>query len=78
MNAKELIIYITQGLVDNHHAVSVNEIKAAQTPIFELKVAKQDLGKIIGRKGRTADAMRTILQSVAAKHERRMSLEIIE
>jgi len=78
MNAKELIIYIAQGLVDNHQAVSVTEIKGTQSTVYELKVAKQDLGKIIGRQGRIADALRTILQSIAARTKRRISLDIIE
>ena len=78
MNAKELIQYIALALADNHSCVSVNEIEGAQTTVFELKVAKEDLGKIIGKQGRNADAIRTILQSVSAKNKRRMSLEIIE
>lgn len=78
MNTKELIIYIAQGLVDNHQAVSVTEVKGAQTTVYELKAAKRDLGKIIGRQGRIVDALRTILHSIAAKTKRRISLEIIE
>jgi predicted RNA-binding protein YlqC (UPF0109 family) len=78
MNAKQLVQYVALALVDNPHAVSINEIIGAQTTILELKVAKQDVGKIIGKQGRTADAIRTILISISAKTRRRISLEIIE
>ncbi|MBU4604264.1 MAG: KH domain-containing protein, partial [Proteobacteria bacterium] len=56
---KELIRYIAQALVDNPDQVSVNEIEGEQTSVIELKVAKEDLGKVIGKQGRTARAMRT-------------------
>ncbi|MGD9365299.1 MAG: KH domain-containing protein [Desulfobacteraceae bacterium] len=75
---KELIHYIVQALVDNPEAVSVNEIEGSQTTVFELSVAKSDLGKVIGKQGRTAQAIRTILMAVSAKIKKRMVLEIIE
>ena len=78
MNVKELVQYIAQAVVDNPDAVSVNEIEGAQATILELKVAKQDLGKIIGKQGRTAGAIRMILSSAAGKTKRRITLEIIE
>ncbi len=78
MNVKELVQYIAQALVDNPDAVSINEIEGAQAVILELKVAKQDLGKIIGKQGRTAGAIRTILNSAAGKIKKRITLEIIE
>ena len=78
MNVKELVQYIAQALVDNPDAVAVNEIEGAQATILELKVAKQDLGKIIGKQGRTAGAIRTVLNSAVGKNKRRITLEIIE
>jgi uncharacterized protein len=75
---KELIQYIAQALVDNPDAVSVTEIEGNQTSVLELKVAKEDLGKVIGKQGRTARAMRTILTAASAKVKKRMVLEILE
>ncbi len=78
MPIKELIQYIAQGLVDNHYNVSVNEIVGVQTMVLELKVAKNDLGKVIGKHGRNAQAIRTILGAISAKINKRVVLEIIE
>ncbi|MCP4747903.1 MAG: KH domain-containing protein [Desulfobacteraceae bacterium] len=78
MDFKMLIQYIAQALVDSPNYVSVNEITGAQTTVFELKVAKEDLGKVIGKQGRTAEAMRNILYSASAKHRKRVLLEIVE
>jgi predicted RNA-binding protein YlqC (UPF0109 family) len=75
---KELIKYIAQALVDNPDEVSVSEIEGNQTSVLELKVAKEDLGKVIGKQGRTARAMRTILSAASAKVKKRSVLEIIE
>ncbi|OGP62647.1 MAG: RNA-binding protein [Deltaproteobacteria bacterium RBG_13_49_15] len=75
---KELIKYIAQALVDNPEQVSVNEVEGNQTSVLELKVAKEDLGKVIGKQGRTARAMRTILSAASAKVKKRTVLEIIE
>ena len=75
---KELISYIAQALVDNPEQVAVNEVKGNQTSILKLKVAKKDLGKVIGKQGRTAQAMRTILSAASAKVKKRTVLEIIE
>ena len=63
---QKLIKYIAQALVDNQDAVDVQEVKAQQTLVLELRVAKEDLGKVIGKKGRTAQAMRTILSCASA------------
>ena len=60
---KDLIKYIAQALVDNPDDVSVDEVEGNQTSVLELKVAKEDLGKVIGKQGRTARAMRTILSA---------------
>jgi predicted RNA-binding protein YlqC (UPF0109 family) len=75
---KELIKYIAQALVDNPDEVSVTEVEGNQTSVLELKVAKEDLGKVIGKQGRTARAMRTILSAASAKIKKRTVLEIIE
>ena len=75
---KDLISYIAQALVDRPEEVSVNEIEGNQTSVLELKVAKEDLGKVIGKQGRTARAMRTILSAASAKIRKRSVLEIIE
>ena len=75
---KELISYIAQALVDHPEEVSVTEVEGNQTSVLELKVAKEDLGKVIGKQGRTARAMRTILGAASAKMKKRTVLEIIE
>jgi predicted RNA-binding protein YlqC (UPF0109 family) len=75
---KDLIKYIAQALVDNPEEVSVAEVEGNQTSVLELKVAKEDLGKVIGKQGRTARAMRTILSAASAKIKKRTVLEIIE
>jgi hypothetical protein len=75
---KELIEYIAKLLVDNPEEVSVTEIEGEQTSVIELKVAKEDLGKVIGKQGRTARAMRTILGAASAKMKKRSVLEILE
>ncbi len=75
---KKLIKYIAKAMVDYPEQVTVTEVAGSQTLVLELKVAKEDLGKIIGKQGRTARAMRTILSAAAAKTKKRTVLEIIE
>ena len=75
---KELVKFIEQSLVDNTEQVQVNEIEGEQTSVIELKVAKEDLGKVIGKQGRTARAMRTILSAASTKIRKRAVLEILE
>ncbi len=75
---KELIEFIAQSLVDAVEKVEINEISGTQTTVIELKVAKEDVGKVIGRNGRTADAIRTILNCGAAKLNKRYILHIID
>ncbi|MCD6305466.1 MAG: KH domain-containing protein [Deltaproteobacteria bacterium] len=75
---KELILYIAKALVDKPEEVTVTEIEGEQTSVIELKVAKEDLGKVIGKQGRTARAMRTILSAASTKIKKRSVLEIIE
>jgi predicted RNA-binding protein YlqC (UPF0109 family) len=75
---KELIDYMARALVDNPDQVKVSEIEGEQTSVLELRVAKEDLGKVIGKQGRTARAMRTILSAASTKIRKRAVLEIIE
>ena len=75
---RELIKYIAQALVDSPELVEVSEVEGNQTSVLELKVAKEDLGKVIGKQGRTARAMRTILSAASAKLKKRSVLEILE
>ena len=75
---KELITYIARSLVDRPEQVSVVEVQGNHTLVLELTVAKEDLGKVIGKQGRTAMAMRTILSAVSSKMKKRTVLEIIE
>ena len=75
---KELIQYIAKALVDQPEEVFVSEIAGENTSVIELKVAKEDLGKVIGKNGRTARAMRTILSAASTKIRKRSVLEIIE
>jgi hypothetical protein len=78
MEMKDLISYIAKALVDKPEEVFVTEIEGEQTSVLELKVAKEDLGKVIGKQGRTARAIRTILSASSAKLRKRSVLEIIE
>lgn len=75
---KTLVEYIAKSLVDRPDQVQVNEIEGEQTSVLELKVAKEDLGKIIGRQGRTARAMRTIIGAASIRSNKRAVLEILE
>ena len=75
---KEFIEYIVKNLVDNPDAVRLNEIGGTHTLIIELSVDKSDIGKIIGKKGKTINAIRTLLMSVASRNDMRVSLEILE
>ena len=75
---KDLVKYIAQALVDNPDEVSVSEVEGEQTSVIELRVSKEDLGKIIGKHGRTAQSIRTILSAASAKNRKRAVLEIVE
>jgi len=75
---KELIEFIAKALVDNPEQVKVSEIEGEKTSVIELSVSKDDLGKVIGKQGRTARAMRTILSAASTKVRKRAVLEIIE
>ena len=75
---KELIKRIAESLVDYPDQVSVKEIQGDRLVVYELNVAKSDMGKIIGKKGRNVDAIRTILRAVAVKLRKRVLLELVE
>jgi uncharacterized protein len=75
---QQLISYVARNLVDDPNAVAVSEVEEDQAAVLELRVAKEDLGKVIGKQGRTARAMRTILSAAATKVHRRVILEIME
>jgi uncharacterized protein len=75
---KDLLIEIAKALVDNPEQVKVNEVKGRSTTVLELSVAKEDLGKVIGKQGRNAQAIRTLLSSSAGKLRKNVVLEIIE
>ncbi len=75
---KELIEYIAKALVDNPEEVHVSEVEGEVTSVIELRVAKTDLGKVIGKEGKTARAMRTLLTAASTKIKKRAVLEIIE
>lgn len=75
---KDLLELIVKQLVDFPDDVNVNEIAGEQTSVFELRVNKGDLGKVIGKQGRTARAIRTLLSAAAVKDSKRVMLEIID
>jgi len=75
---KEFVAYIVKNLVDHPDKVQINEIGGTQTLIIELSVEKSDIGKIIGKKGKTINAIRTLLMSVASRNGIRVNLEILE
>ncbi len=75
---KDMVLYIAKNLVDHPEDVTVNEISGSQTLILELHVNPRDLGKIIGRQGRTAKALRTLVNAAGLKSGRKVVLEIID
>jgi uncharacterized protein len=75
---KELVQYLAKSLVSNPEAVEVKEILNDDASVLELKVAKEDLGRIIGKQGRTAKSIRTLLNAAASRGNRKIVLEIVE
>ena len=75
---EKLLKRIVQALVDHPEQVVISAIEGKQSLVLEIKVAKEDMGKIIGKQGRTAQAMRTILSAASGKTKKRITLEIIE
>jgi predicted RNA-binding protein YlqC (UPF0109 family) len=78
LSLKDLVEFMAKSLVDKPDEVEVNEIVGEQTTVVELKVAKEDLGKVIGKLGRTARSMRTILNAASTKLHKRSVREIVE
>ncbi len=74
----ELVEYIAKSLVDNPEKVDVNEIEGSKSVIIELRVADEDMGKIIGKQGRIAKAIRTVVKASAIKQNKRVVVEIIQ
>lgn len=74
----ELVEYIAKALVDNPDEVSVKEVEGSQSVIIELKVAQEDMGKVIGKQGRIAKAIRTVVKAAAIKENKRVIVEIIQ
>ena len=75
---KDLLTKIVQAVVDNPEQVSVNEIEASHTTVLELRVAKEDMGRVIGKQGRNANAIRHLLYAASGKARKRYMLEIVE
>ena len=75
---KDLLIRISKALVDNPEQVQVNEIVSTQTVVLELSVAESDMGKVIGKQGKTANAIRVILSAASGKAGKRHMLEIVD
>ena len=75
---KEFIEYIAKQLVDTPDSVKVTEVEGEKTTVYELRVFVDDLGKVIGRKGQTAKAIRTLISAISAKKGKRALLEILE
>ncbi len=75
---KELIEFMVKALVDDPSEVNLTEITGDKVTLYELRVAKSDIGKVIGKRGRTASAIRTIINAVSTKQGKRAELEIIE
>jgi predicted RNA-binding protein YlqC (UPF0109 family) len=77
MNLKNLIEYMAKALVDDPDQVYVEEIEGTSATIYELRVGADDMGRVIGKQGRVANAMRTLLRAAAARQGRRVTLEIV-
>lgn len=75
---KELVEVIAKSLVDNPSEVSVNELQGEQSIILELKVAPEDMGKVIGKQGRIAKAIRSVVKAAAIKNDKKVVVEIID
>ncbi|MCB5230189.1 MAG: KH domain-containing protein [Candidatus Cloacimonas sp.] len=75
---KEIIEFIVKALVDDPNQVEIKEILGDKVTLYELRVSKSDIGKVIGKRGRTASSIRTILNAVSTKQGKRAELEIIE
>ena len=74
---KEILQTIIENLVDDKDAISINEVEGEKSVVFEIKVSESDMGKIIGKQGKIAQSIRTIMKSVAAKEHKKVSVEFI-
>ena len=77
-NLKDLVVFMAKSLVDSPEKVEVDEVPGQQTTMLALKVDKKDLGKVIGKQGKTAAAMRTIVRAAGTKINKRYHLDIVE
>ena len=75
---KEVIETIILNLVDNKEAVSVNEVQGEKSIVYEVKVANEDMGKVIGKQGRLAKSIRTVVKSIGARENKKVSVEFID
>ena len=75
---KELLLYIARNLVDDPEAVSVTEVEGPQELTLELRVAPDDMGKVIGRQGRIAKAIRTVVKAASSKCDKKVVVEILQ
>lgn len=75
---KETLEVVINNLVENKEEVIIREVEGEKTTVFEVKVAQNDMGKIIGKQGRVAKAIRTLMKSIAAKEQKRITIEFIE
>ena len=75
---KEILQTIIENLVDNSDAVEIKQTDEANSVLFEVKVAENDMGKVIGRQGRTAKSIRTVMKAVSAREHKKVSLEFID
>lgn len=75
---KEIIETIILNLVDNKEAVEINEVQGEKSVVYEVKVANEDMGKVIGRQGRLAKSIRTVVKSIAGKEHKKVSVEFID
>ena len=74
---KEILETIVKNLVDNQEAINIKEVEGEKTIIFEVKVAEEDMGKIIGRQGKIAQSIRTVMKAVANKNDKKITVEFI-
>lgn len=75
---KETLEVVIKNLVENKEEVSIHELEGEKSVVFEVKVAESDMGKVIGKQGRVAKAIRTLMKSIAAKEQKRVTIEFIE
>ena len=75
---KEILQTIIENLVDNKEAISINEITEEKSIIYEVKVAEEDMGKVIGKKGKIAISIRNVMKAIATKEHKRISVEFID